>query len=88
MISAMSRLPLYCCSRRLNSLSSVASHGIAVGRVDTFCAGSMFGGEDVAMPKGYPDEFTRDVASVTRRGDLTILDVDTDFRGAEETVRR
>ena len=40
------------------------------------------------MPKKYPDEFRRDVVAVARRGDLTILEVATDFGIAEETVRR
>ena len=40
------------------------------------------------MPKRYPDEFKRDVVAVARRGDLTVLEVTTDFGVAEETVRR
>ena len=40
------------------------------------------------MPKGYPDEFKRDVVAVARRGDLTIREVATDFGVAEESVRR
>ena len=45
-------------------------------------------GEDVVMPKRYPDEFKRDVVAVARWGDLTVLEVATDFGVAEETVRR
>ena len=40
------------------------------------------------MPKRYPDEFKSDVVAVARRGDLTVLAVETDFGVAEETVRR
>ena len=40
------------------------------------------------MPKRYPDEFKGDVVAVARRGDLTVLEVATDFGVAEETVRR
>jgi len=40
------------------------------------------------MPKRYPDEFKKDVVAVARRGDLTVLEVATDFGVAEETVRR
>ena len=40
------------------------------------------------MPKRYPDEFRKDVVAVARRGDLTVLEVATDFGVAEETVRR
>ena len=40
------------------------------------------------MPKRYPEEFKRDVVAVARRGDLTVLEVATDFGVVEETVRR
>jgi len=40
------------------------------------------------MPKEFRDEFKSDVLAVARRGDLTILEVATDFGIAEETVRR
>ena len=40
------------------------------------------------MPKRHVDEFKRDVVAVARRGDLTVLEVATDFGVAEETVRR
>ena len=39
------------------------------------------------MPKRYPDEFKRDVVGVARWGDLTALEVATDFGVAEESVR-
>jgi transposase len=46
-------------------------------------------GEDVVMPKRYPEEFKRDVVAVARRGDLTMIpEVTTDFGVAEESVRR
>ena len=40
------------------------------------------------MPKRYPDEFKRDVVTVARRGDLTVLEVATDFEVPEESVHR
>ena len=40
------------------------------------------------MPKKYPLEFKRDVVTVARRGDLSVVEVATDFGVAEETVRR
>ena len=40
------------------------------------------------MPKRHVDEFKRDVVAVTRRGDLTIPVVATDFGVGEERVRR
>jgi len=40
------------------------------------------------MPKKYPPEFKRDVVTVARRGDLSVVEVATDFGVAEETVRR
>jgi len=40
------------------------------------------------MPKKYPPEFKQDVVAVARRGDLSVLEVATDFGIAEETVRR
>lgn len=52
------------------------------------CAGFNACGEDVVMPKRYPEEFKRDVVAVARRGDLTIPEGATDFGFSEETVRR
>lgn len=40
------------------------------------------------MPKMYPPEFKRDVVTVARRGDLSVVEVAIDFRVAEESVRR
>ena len=40
------------------------------------------------MPKKYPPEFKRDVAAVTRRGDLTVPAVAIDFGVTQESVRR
>jgi len=40
------------------------------------------------MPKKFPLEFKRDVVTVARRGDLTILEVAVDFGVSEESVRR
>ena len=40
------------------------------------------------MTKRDPDEFDGDVVAVSRRSDLTFLEVATDFGIAEETVRR
>ncbi|MDI1290742.1 MAG: transposase [bacterium] len=40
------------------------------------------------MPKKFPPEFKRDVVTVARRGDLSIVEVAIDFGVAEETVRR
>jgi transposase len=44
--------------------------------------------EDVVMPKKYPPEFKRDVVTVARRGDLSVVEVAIDFGVAEESVRR
>ena len=40
------------------------------------------------MPKKYPPEFKRDVATVARRGDLTVPEVAIDFGVSQESVRR
>jgi len=40
------------------------------------------------MPKRYPPEFKRDVVTVARRGDLSVVEVAVDFVVAEESVRR
>jgi transposase len=40
------------------------------------------------MPKRYPPEFKRDVVTVARRGDLSVVEVAVDFGVAEESVRR
>ena len=40
------------------------------------------------MPKKYPPEFKRDVVTVARRGDLSVVEVAIDFGVAEESVRR
>ena len=40
------------------------------------------------MSKRYPEEFTRDVVAVARRGDLTIPEVASDFGVDEESLRR
>ena len=40
------------------------------------------------MPKKFPAEFKRDVASVARRGDLTYAEVAADFDVSVESVRR
>lgn len=40
------------------------------------------------MPKRCPEEFKSDVVAVTRRGDLTIPEVATDFGVLEETMCR
>ena len=40
------------------------------------------------MPKKYPPEFKRDVATVARRGDLSVCEVAVDFGVSEESVRR
>ena len=40
------------------------------------------------MPKRYPPEFKRDVVTVARRGDLSVVEVAVDFGVAEEYVRR
>ncbi len=40
------------------------------------------------MPKKYPPEFKRDVATVARRGDLSVPEVAIDFGVSEESVRR
>ena len=39
-------------------------------------------------PGQAPPEFKRDVVTVARRGDLSVVEVATDFGVAEETVRR
>lgn len=39
------------------------------------------------MPKGYLDEFKRDIVAVARWGDLTVPGNATDFRVAEGTAR-
>ena len=41
-----------------------------------------------AMPKKFPEEFKRDVVRVARRGDLSIVEVASDFDVSEESVRR
>ena len=40
------------------------------------------------MPKKYPPEFKRDVVTVARRGDLSVVEGAIDFGVAEESVRR
>ena len=40
------------------------------------------------MPKRFPPEFKRDVVTVARRGDLTVVEVAVDFDISEESVRR
>ncbi len=40
------------------------------------------------MPKKYPPEFKADVARVARRGDMTLLEVASDFAVSAESVRR
>ena len=40
------------------------------------------------MPRKFPPEFKRDVVTVARRGDLTIVEVAADFGVSEESVRR
>ena len=40
------------------------------------------------MSKRYPDELKGDVVSVARRGDLTVLQIASDFGVAGKTVRR
>ncbi len=40
------------------------------------------------MPKKFPPEFKRDVATVARRGDLTVAEVAADFDVSPESVRR
>jgi transposase-like protein len=40
------------------------------------------------MPKKYPPEFSRDVARVARRGDMTLAEVAADFDISLESVRR
>jgi transposase len=65
-----------------------AVEGIAVGWVDTFYCGTWSRGRMSVMPKKYPPEFKRDVVTVARRGDLSVVEVATDFGVAEETVRR
>lgn len=40
------------------------------------------------MPKKYPPEFKADVARVARRGDLTIVEVASDFGVSTESVKR
>lgn len=40
------------------------------------------------MPNWYPYEFTSDVAAVVHRGDLTVVEVATDFWVAEGILRR
>lgn len=40
------------------------------------------------MPKKFPEEFTRDVVRVARRGDLTLAEVAADFDVSVESVRR
>jgi len=40
------------------------------------------------MPKRWPDDFKRDVVAVARRDELTIPEVATDFKVAQESVRR
>ena len=45
-------------------------------------------GEDIVMTKNYPDEFNRDVVTVARRGDLSVVQFAIDFGVAEEIVRR
>ena len=40
------------------------------------------------MPKKFPQEFKRDVVTVTRRGDLTLAEVAADFGVAPESARR
>jgi len=44
--------------------------------------------EDIVMTKNYPDEFNRDVVTVARRGDLSVVQFAIDFGVAEEIVRR
>ena len=45
-------------------------------------------GEDIVMTKNYPDEFNRDVVTVARRGDLSVVQFAIDFGVAKEIVRR
>jgi transposase-like protein len=40
------------------------------------------------MPKKFPPEFKRDVVTVARRGDPSVLEVAADFDVSEESVRR
>ncbi len=40
------------------------------------------------MPRRFPPEFKRDVVTVARRGDLTIVEVAADFGICEESLRR
>jgi transposase-like protein len=40
------------------------------------------------MPKKFPPEFKRDVVTVARRGDLTVVEVAADFDISVESVRR
>ena len=40
------------------------------------------------MPKRFPPEFKRDVVTVARRGDLSVVEVAADFDVSEESVRR
>jgi len=44
--------------------------------------------KDVAMPKKFPPEFTRDVVTVARRGDLTVPEVTADVDVSEESGSR
>jgi len=41
----------------------------------------------MVMRKRYSDEFRRDVVAVTRWGDRTVLEVNTDFEVSKEMVR-
>jgi transposase len=40
------------------------------------------------VPKRFPPEFKRDVVTVARRGDLTLVEVAADFDVSPESVRR
>lgn len=40
------------------------------------------------MPKKFPPEFKADVVRVARRGDLSVVEVATDFGVSPESVRR
>jgi len=40
------------------------------------------------MPRGYADEFKRNVVAIASRGDVTVMEVATDFGIAEECVRQ
>jgi transposase len=40
------------------------------------------------MPRKFPEEFKRDVVAVARRGDLSVVEVASDFGLATKTVYR